>query len=165
MVPFFLNLTSESEDDIGRKCVAISTSLRNLSAIHGNEVHFGKNQRLLSLIGRFITLSHSHLTEDTFGSKPVVENGAIADADADLSSASLFSASFGESETTSVTNVTNGDLTHVEETPMVPVPPVPWWQDVMEHVRENLLVCLANVSGYMDLSECDETVWCLCMFD
>ncbi|OQV15940.1 putative Trithorax group protein osa [Hypsibius exemplaris] len=161
-MPFFLNLTSETEGDIGRKCVAISTSLRNLSAIHGNEVVMAKNQRLLSLIGRFITFSHFHLTEEVFGPKAaaVVEDVAAPNADADMSSASLFSVSFTESDiVSSATDTLVGDLSDVEETNTAPAAaPIPWWQDVMEHVRENLLVALANMSGYMDLAECHETV-------
>uniref|UniRef100_A0ABD2XH75 ARID domain-containing protein n=1 Tax=Trichogramma kaykai TaxID=54128 RepID=A0ABD2XH75_9HYME len=55
-----LYLVSELQDKIARRCVCLSTILRNLSFIPGNEMEFAKNITFLSMFGKLLLLHHDH---------------------------------------------------------------------------------------------------------
>ena len=53
-----LQLISEADDNLGKRVVCISTILRNLSFVPGNEYELSKNPTLLAIIGRLLLLQH-----------------------------------------------------------------------------------------------------------
>lgn len=53
-----LHLTSEANEHLGRRAVCISTILRNLSFVPGNEFDMSKNSTFLAIIGRLLLLHH-----------------------------------------------------------------------------------------------------------
>lgn len=55
-----LYLVTESQDSLARRCVCLSTILRNLTFIPGNEMEFAKNVTFLSLLGKLLLLHHEH---------------------------------------------------------------------------------------------------------
>ena len=55
-----LYLVTESQDSLARRCVCLSTILRNLTFIPGNEGEFAKNVTFLSLLGKLLLLHHEH---------------------------------------------------------------------------------------------------------
>ncbi|XP_015594992.1 trithorax group protein osa isoform X2 [Cephus cinctus] len=55
-----LYLVTESQDSLARRCVCLSTILRNLTFIPGNEIEFAKNVTFLSLLGKLLLLHHEH---------------------------------------------------------------------------------------------------------
>ncbi|XP_055356781.1 trithorax group protein osa-like [Paramacrobiotus metropolitanus] len=120
----FMNLVSEADEEMARKSISISTCIRNFSAIHGNENHLSKNQRLLRLLGKLVLFNHRHIKE--CAPEPMV-------LDADEEGAGI--------------SVATCDFTAVGQ----------WWQQAMEHVRENVLVTLANIAGHLELSDCEES--------
>lgn len=55
-----LYLVTESQDALARRCICISTVLRNLTFVPGNEAEFAKNVTFLTLLGRLLLLHHEH---------------------------------------------------------------------------------------------------------
>lgn len=55
-----LYLITETQDNLARRCVCLSTILRNLTFIPGNEAEFAKNVTFLSLLGKLLLLHHEH---------------------------------------------------------------------------------------------------------
>jgi len=53
-----LQLISEADDNLGKRAVCVSTILRNLSFVPGNEYELSKNPNLLAIIGRLLLLQH-----------------------------------------------------------------------------------------------------------
>lgn len=118
-----LYLVTESQDGLARRCVCLSTILRNLTFVPGNEIEFAKNVTFLSILGKLLLLHHEH---------PVrAQKTRNYDREEDADFADSCSSLQGENE---------------------------WWWDFLHHVRENVLVMAANISGHMDLSQHPEEI-------
>lgn len=57
-----LHLVNEGQDSIGRRAVCVSTILRNLSFVPGNDFEFSKNAAFLTIAGRLLLLFHWYPT-------------------------------------------------------------------------------------------------------
>ncbi|PRD31026.1 UNVERIFIED_CONTAM: osa [Trichonephila clavipes] len=55
-----LCVMSDSQEMLSRRCVCVSTILRNLSFVPGNDVIMSKNPGVLVLLGRLLLLHHEH---------------------------------------------------------------------------------------------------------
>ncbi|XP_026475128.1 trithorax group protein osa isoform X4 [Ctenocephalides felis] len=55
-----LYLVTESQDSMARRCVCISTILRNLTFVPGNEMVFAKSSTFVALLGKLLLLHHEH---------------------------------------------------------------------------------------------------------
>lgn len=55
-----LNLVSDSEDTLGRRAICVSTILRNLSFVPGNEAILGNSPGFLAVCGKVILHGHWH---------------------------------------------------------------------------------------------------------
>uniref|UniRef100_A0A1Y1K1P8 ARID domain-containing protein n=1 Tax=Photinus pyralis TaxID=7054 RepID=A0A1Y1K1P8_PHOPY len=55
-----LFLLTETQDNIGKRCVCISNILRSLTFIPGNEIEFAQSVTFLSLVGKLLVLYHDH---------------------------------------------------------------------------------------------------------
>lgn len=55
-----LYLVTESQDALARRCICLSTVLRNLTFVPGNEAEFAKNVTFLNLLGKLLLLHHEH---------------------------------------------------------------------------------------------------------
>ncbi|CAG0886192.1 unnamed protein product [Cyprideis torosa] len=62
-----LNLVSECQTEMGARCVAVSTVLRNLSFVPGNDLHMSRSKQLLTLVSRVLTIHHPHTSEEDAG--------------------------------------------------------------------------------------------------
>jgi AT-rich interactive domain-containing protein 1 len=127
-----LSLISESQDSIGKRCVCISNILRNLSFVPGNELEFAKSGPFLGLVGKLLLTHHEHPLRSS-----KTRNYDKADDDTE----SLFNC----------TTATDADT-------IEPGNDTKWWWDYLDVVRENLLVSLANIAGYVDLSTFNEDI-------
>ncbi|XP_046669924.1 trithorax group protein osa isoform X4 [Homalodisca vitripennis] len=118
-----LYLVTESQDALARRCICISTILRNLTFVPGNEAEFAKNVTFLNLLGKLLLLHHEH---------PVrTQKQRNYDRDDDADYGDCCSSLQGEGE---------------------------WWWEFLHHLRENALVCLANMAGHVDLGLYSEDV-------
>ena len=125
-----LHLVSESQDSVGRRAVAVSTILRNLSFVPGNEFEFSRNTMFLTIAGRLLLFCHWYPKR-----APKQRNYDRGGGD-DASEAAE-----GES---SCTSLLGGETE--------------WWWDFLHVIRENVMVVLANISGALELSPFDEEV-------
>ncbi|XP_049954834.1 trithorax group protein osa-like [Schistocerca serialis cubense] len=55
-----LYLVTDTQDAKARRCVCLSTILRNLTFVPGNEAEFAKNVTFLDLLGKLLLLHHEH---------------------------------------------------------------------------------------------------------
>ncbi|KAG0432092.1 hypothetical protein HPB47_021190, partial [Ixodes persulcatus] len=110
-----LCVVSEAREALGRRCVCISTLLRNLSFM-------SKHAGLLVLLGRLLLLRHVH------GPR----RGAPRHYDQEECSAEEHCSSL---------------LAERE-----------WWWDWLQALRENTLVCLANMAGQLSLAPFPEEI-------
>ncbi|CAL1294533.1 unnamed protein product [Larinioides sclopetarius] len=55
-----LCVMSDSQEMLSRRCVCVSTILRNLSFVPGNDIIMSKNPGVLVLLGRLLLLHHEH---------------------------------------------------------------------------------------------------------
>jgi AT-rich interactive domain-containing protein 1 len=60
-----LYLVTESQDNLARRCVCLSTILRNLTFVPGNETEFAKSGTFLGLVGKLLLLHHEHPPRQT----------------------------------------------------------------------------------------------------
>lgn len=118
-----LYLITDNQDSLARRCICLSTILRNLTFVPGNELEFARSTTFLSVLGKLLLINHEH----PIRTKKQRNYDREEDADFSDSCSSLQ----GESE---------------------------WWWDYLVQIRENMLVAIANISGYLDLSIYDEPV-------
>ncbi|XP_066259081.1 trithorax group protein osa isoform X2 [Euwallacea similis] len=118
-----LVLLTESQDNLGKRCVCISNILRSLTFIPGNESEFAKSISFLALVGKLLLLHHEH--------PPRTQKTRNYDREEDADFADSCSSLQGESE---------------------------WWWDFLIQIRENILVCIANIAGQIDISLYEEDV-------
>ncbi|XP_014258730.1 trithorax group protein osa isoform X2 [Cimex lectularius] len=111
-----LYLVTESQDSIARRCVCLSTILRNLTFVPGNEYEFAKSGTFLGLVGKLLLLHHEH--------PPKMPKHKKYNRDEDDELEDCCSSLQGDSE---------------------------WWWEFLHHLRENALVSIANIAGYVDL--------------
>lgn len=117
-----LCVVSEAREALGRRCVCISTLLRNLSFVPGNDAEMSKHSGLLVLLGRLLLLRHWHAPR----------RGAPRHYDQDEGSAEGHCSSL---------------LAERE-----------WWWEALQALRENTLVCLANMAGQLSLAPFPEEI-------
>ncbi|XP_050313093.1 trithorax group protein osa isoform X4 [Anthonomus grandis grandis] len=118
-----LYLITESQDNLGKRCICISNILRSLTFIPGNEVEFAKSISFLALVGKLLLLHHEH--------PPRTQKTSNYDREEDADFADSCSSLQGESE---------------------------WWWEFLAQIRENILVCISNISGQIDVSLYEEEV-------
>lgn len=118
-----LYLVTDTQDAIARRCICLSTILRNLTFIPGNECEFSKNSSYLALMGKLLLIHHEHPLR--------TQKQQNYDREDDTDFSDCCSSLQGESE---------------------------WWWDFLHQIRENVLVSIANISGYIDLSNYLEEV-------
>lgn len=118
-----LYLITDTQDAIARRCICLSTILRNLTFIPGNECEFSKNSSYLALMGKLLLIHHEHPLR--------TQKQQNYDREDDTDFSDCCSSLQGESE---------------------------WWWDFLHQIRENVLVSIANIAGYVDLSNYLEEV-------
>lgn len=117
-----LCVVSEAQEALGRRCVCISTLLRNLSFVPGNDAEMSKHAGLLVVLGRLLLLRHWHAPRRGAPRHFDQEESALDDHCSSL---------LAERE---------------------------WWWDWLQALRENTLVCLANMAGQLALAPFPEEI-------
>jgi AT-rich interactive domain-containing protein 1 len=120
---------SEFREDLANHCLCVSNILRSLSFVPGNDVELAKHCGMLLLLGRLMVLHHTHPKRQTASKasrKQLQEDDTTA---ADNDDYSLGGREEAE--------------TQFRE----------WWSDILETIREDILVILANVSGRINFKD------------
>lgn len=60
-----LLLAGEAQDALARRCICLSTIIRNLSFVPGNEAEMARSGVLLTVLGRLLLLHHEHPPRQT----------------------------------------------------------------------------------------------------
>jgi len=167
-----LGVVNETQDGLARRCLSILNILRSLTFVPGNDIELGKSTTFLSLIGKLILLHHDHplkthskstatrrkrskldeeeggdgetlllgVGEDDESLEPPVEDETDENIMA-IATAAAAAAATIDSESCTSLNVENH-----------------WWWDYLHHIREHVLVMIANISGQVDLSQYSEEI-------
>lgn len=118
-----LYLVQDNQDALARRCLCLSSILRNLTFVPGNELEFAKSSTFLSILGKLLLYNHEH---------PIrIKKQRNYDREEDADFSDSCSSLQGETE---------------------------WYTEILMQIRENMLVSIANISGYLDLSLYDEPV-------
>ena len=137
-----LHLTSEKQDGIARRAVCVSTILRNLSFLPGNEFEFGRSAAFLTVAGRLLLLCHWY-PQRTARQRNYDRGGGDEEQEQQSSGGGggPFS-SLSSQSSEGCSSLADGE----------------WWWDYLHVIRENVMVALANVSGALELRHFDESV-------
>lgn len=125
-----LCITDDAQDSLARRCICISSLLRNLSFVPGNDTEMSKHAGFLMVIGRLLLLHHVHPPR-----KPQQHQFW------------KFHDREEEGDSTSIADSCSSLNSEHE-----------WWWDMLHVVRENTLVTLANIAGQLDLAPFPEEI-------
>jgi AT-rich interactive domain-containing protein 1 len=136
-----LYLVTESQDAVGKRAVAISTVIRNLSFVPGNEYELARSAQLLAIMGKLLRL---HLRYPPLDAKRITYDTNVDAVDEDASVAAALPKPADPTE---------------KETCASLVGECEWWWEYLHVIRENVMVTLANISGTsLDLSNFEEHI-------
>ncbi|XP_053200668.1 trithorax group protein osa-like isoform X2 [Panonychus citri] len=122
-------------DSISQRCLCLSTLIRNLSFVPGNDIEMSKHPGLLVVLGRLLTLKHTHAVKKSNFTNDTSSNSTPSIPQTSSSSSS--SSSSSEEDTIGSSN---------------------WWSESIHLLRENTLVTLANISCQLDLDPHSEEI-------
>ena len=143
--------TSDYEQQLAYRCSVISTIIRNLSFVPGNDVELCKSKILLSLLSRLMVLRHEH-------ELVVAEQTENNDEDSPENSDQEFveymhCVSYLREKNFIYRKIRKEN----EESGERRLGDQFWWECV-HMLRENTLVTLSNVSGALNLNNLDEQI-------
>jgi AT-rich interactive domain-containing protein 1 len=138
--------TNDYNDSIARRAVCLSTLIRNLSFVPGNETELSKHTGLLLILGRLILLHHRHPQKKQkpkrTSLKQLEESLAKEASDSDLFNNGTIELEKAKQDTLNECQADSDE----------------WWWDALHFIRENTFVTLANISGQLDLSIFAESI-------
>jgi len=137
-----LHLVTESHENMGKRAMCISTILRNLSFMPGNEYEFARSAAFLSVAGRLLLLHHWYPARSPSRQRNYDRNNAAGESPEDGSNESSSASVNGKSSATAPADSSDAE----------------WWWDYLNVIRENVMVTLANVSGALEMRQYDECI-------
>lgn len=140
-----LTTIQSDQEEIARRCVAISNIFRSLSCIPGNEALLSRHHGVMLVLGRLLMLHHWHPPRSKAKPAPPLptEDGEkVEEVKVELTEVEVGG---GEGEKDYATSPE-------------------WWWDTLETLRENTLVVLANICSHMRMSDMDSEV-CMPILD
>ena len=156
-----LYLISDTQDALGRRCLSIFNILRNLTFVPGNDSELGKNPSFLSLLGKLILLHHDHPLKGKPCSKKInliEDDHNLVSSSSDNDESAGDSHDDGEDEFQAAAAAAASIADIEPESCSSLNPDDEWWWDYLHHIREHVLVIIANISGQMDLSLFSEEI-------
>lgn len=173
-------IVNQRNTELMNRCTSISTVLRNLSFVPGNDLELCKNNLLLKIFARIIVLKHEHKlvlfeknqtecennknlenffnylnTENKMEQDKIEEEEEYLDDELDcikeLKNKNFIYKQIQKSTTNQTTTSTKTTETKNENTKE-------WWWECVHILRENTLVCLANIAGALNLNNLDEDI-------
>ena len=126
----------EYSEGLSRRCLVLSTLIRNLSFVSGNEGELARHQGVMKVLSRLLLLNHEHPIKSKSMKQPPIVDDLTTDE-------SLFNDEVAKEQDSEQ----EADLDSCE-----------WYYETINILVENSLVTLANVSGLIDLSPFPEDV-------
>jgi AT-rich interactive domain-containing protein 1 len=131
----------EYAEGLSRRCLVLSTLIRNLSFVSGNENELARHEGVMRVLSRLLLLNHEHPAK----SKTCMKQPPVIDETTDESL-------FNEEVTKEEEKLEEDDNEELD------LGSDEWYWDAINTLLENTLVTLANVSGQIDLSPFPEDV-------
>jgi AT-rich interactive domain-containing protein 1 len=137
-------INNEYNIELINRCTSISTIIRNLSFVPGNDIELCKNNILLKILSRLLVFKHKHKliinnnnknSDETSKTNDIIDNEE--DDDQELIKKNLFYDS-------------NNSIINDESYSK--------WSECVQLLRENTLVTIANISATINLNNLDEDV-------
>ncbi|XP_070191223.1 AT-rich interactive domain-containing protein 1A-like isoform X2 [Littorina saxatilis] len=152
-----LTTIQADQEEVGRRCVAISNIFRSLSCIPGNEALLSKHTGLMLVLGRVLMLHHQHPPRSKAQPAPPLPKETDEKAEEKVEEK-------GEIEEKAADPVVVVTAPHHEELDKDWATSSEWWWETLEALRENTLVVLANICSHMHMSNMESEV-CLPVLD
>lgn len=133
-------------EGLAKRCLCLSTLIRNLSFVPGNDFDMAKHPGLLMVLSRLLLLNHEH----PHRKKQLEVNKGFTE---DKSDEPLFNEVDMEEKVNDKPN-----SAEEEEDEDIDTGSEEWYWDTMHLILENCLVTLANLSGQLDLTPFPEEV-------
>lgn len=137
-----LCLVTDFQDSVGRRAMCISTILRNLSFVPGNEFEFSRNVMFLKIAGQLLLLHHWHPAR--VQRQPKQDKSAVAVEASTVGDVAEEEEEDVVKEETTVTEQVDEDSE--------------WWWEYLHVIRENVMVIFANIAGALELKHFDGDV-------
>lgn len=131
-------------DSLVRRTQCLSTLIRNLSFVPGNDIDMSKHKGLLMVLSRLLLLNHEHVA------KKRISTTKVADADSLINEC--------ESLDAAKTSATDDNNNASDECDLFECAEREWHWDAIHLVLENSLVTLANIAGQLDISPFSEHI-------
>lgn len=163
-----LGVVNESQDSLARRCLSLLNILRSLTFLPGNDVELGKSQTFLSLIGKLILLHHDHPLKTNSKSPSTSNKRMKLEEEAPEGEALLMGVT--EEEQLEADDETDESIMAIATAAAAAAATIDsesctslsvenhWWWDYLHHIREHVLVMMANISGQVDLSQFSEEI-------
>lgn len=129
-------------EGLAKRCLCLSTLIRNLSFVPGNDVDMAKHQGLLMVLSRLLLLNHEH----PHSKKQVESHKTSSSTEKEIP---LFNEAELDEKTSDKPCESDDDIDSGSDE---------WYWDTMHLLLENCLVTLANMSGQLDLTPFPEEV-------
>lgn len=132
---------SKYQEDNHQKCVCISTIIRNLSLISGNEIILSNNKELVYIIGKLLCYGHEHYEKKT-KKEITIEQSDSNNVDLNMT----VETSEQEIKTDDEKECLKNEDDNKE----------PWWLDSLNIIQENIFVTLTQMCACLNFTDDDE---------
>lgn len=141
-------------EQLGKRCLALSTLLRNFSFVPQNEPEMARHQDLLMVLSRLMLLNHEHppkvrVYQDSQESKKTSDADSLFNEDPVSPDIGSDLTKTTEEVKDSVEDSQDEDFGGAKDQ---------WYWEIMHLLLENTLVTLANISGQLDVSPFPEEI-------
>ncbi|CAF0743145.1 unnamed protein product [Brachionus calyciflorus] len=140
-------IVSQRNQELMNRCSIISTIIRNLSFVPGNDVELCKSTLLIDILSRLLILKHEHSLNDQI----------IDQSDDDNDDEDITGYDYLNDPIDCIKFCKEKNLIYKKRETSVSDKNV-WWWECIQLLRENTLVSLANISGALNLNNLDENI-------
>jgi AT-rich interactive domain-containing protein 1 len=149
-------INNEYNIELINRCTSISTIIRNLSFVPGNDIELCKNNILLKILSRLLVFKHKHKliinnnnnknSDETSTTNDIIDNNDDEEEEED------------DQELNCIQELIKKNLFYDSNNSIINDESYSKWSECVQLLRENTLVTIANISATINLNNLDEDV-------
>lgn len=151
----FFNSMKDCLMTLARRCICLSTLIRNLSFVPGNDTEMSKHAGLLLVLGRLLLLKHKHAP------KRHILDGSESTSDLNeesIKESKKESDKESSKESDRESKKESHKDSHKDSDKESNKDEEEWYWSMLHLVRENTLVTISNISSSLDLSPFNDRI-------
>jgi AT-rich interactive domain-containing protein 1 len=141
-------INNEYNIELINRCTSISTIIRNLSFVPGNDIELCKNNILLKILSRLLVFKHKH--------KLIINNNKNSDETSTINDI-IDNENEDDQELNCIQELIKKNLFY-DSNNSINDECYSKWSECVQLLRENTLVTIANISATINLNNLDEDV-------